>query len=301
VLASLHVVIRQSVFRDEGPLFVLHFLPSPYPRKARAPKFRLATMQRRDWAEFLELRKSLHNTENVLAETAKQYAYWSVLEGTNFLESYRKGELAFILNADVCVEGNNHGTGAQSFSAYSESVVTVLLSYFDSSNISDGTQLEKKHMFVRDVEIVKDADYAVVRSVVRLYVGHQKIEKVGRETVYLDPVKGRFQFLPAIAGRELSFVSRGLDGNSFGSFKPSEIQCGAEIVNCVTHDQRKFLKVQVQLGDAMRQMLESSFRVYLDTGSVSFFQREQGAFYFRDVLVGPFHLQGCATTNVSHD
>ncbi len=67
------------------------------------------------------------------------------------------------------------------------------------------SQFQGNDMFVRDVEIVKGQHNRIVPSLVWLDLKNNEIKQVPTSGVYLDTMKGRFNFLSFLSNREFGF------------------------------------------------------------------------------------------------
>jgi hypothetical protein len=198
-----------------------------------------------------EILQKLDDVGSVLREGREQCRYGEALKNTCFLDSYREDKLALILNLDTFLEGNDVWRSGLDGKTRTANNFTVSIFHHNSPDASVWLQSEQKQMLVRNIEIVKGVDHAVVPSFVRLNIGNDSLEESWASGVYFNPMKGGFQLFPSIPNREFGELGTGSGDVSFDGAHPCVIERGMKIMKGISSDQRQTQQRFLDLRDVI--------------------------------------------------
>lgn len=169
----------------------------------------------------------MDRVEREIAEARKQAIYRDRLKDTCLLQGYCNGKFSVILNLDASLEVDNvtplnapcgHGATSVRF--------TACISNRDSTDMPCRVKSEKEDMFVRDVDIVKRPSGGIVPSLVWLNLGHDALKERIASGIYLNSVKGSFDFLSGFPNRELGSVGKLVGETPADCGVPREVHSG---------------------------------------------------------------------------
>jgi hypothetical protein len=132
-----------------------------------------------------------------------------------------------------------------------------------------------------------------IPSIVRLYVAHEKIEKLGCGGVYLQLPQSNFKEIAGRKHRELGSIPITSGNEPLDGFKPHIIESALEIVDSIPDDYGQTIEGVSVLGacKVALDVFESSVRVHMGLNCQSFFQAIDAPLKVRNVMVGSFDLE----------
>ena len=228
----------------------------------------------------LELLKKLHDVQNVLRERRKQVQYAEALKNTCFLDGYLKNELSLVLYLDVVMKGNDVGRCGLGAQSRAVDDIAICIFHDDPLNASVGPKSEQEEVFVRNIELVKGPDNAILPSLVRLHVGdfgQYRIEEGGAGGIYFNATESRFNFLPRLQHREFIEAGNSIGVISLNSSRPRVFQRDPEIMKSVSGDQGHIQESGFPSWNVVYQLLVSSLSIALNCCSLTFFERENSS------------------------
>jgi hypothetical protein len=256
----------------------------------------------------LDILQKLDGVGNKLREATKQVEYREALKNTCILDRYVEGTLALILNFDLFVKANYVRAMALSGHARSANNFTVAIFYDNTLNSGVGHEFQHDHMLVRNIEIVKGPDNAVLTSFVRLYLIDDALKQGGAEGLYFDSIKGDFQLFPCVFNGEIPVTSSTRNGKvsrlalkSLDEANPCEIERGAEIVDSVSGDKRQLQAGIREVWNCVFQVLKSSLTVFLNCSDVLLMQAADSNLQILNMLIGPLNLQTSVPKRCVHN
>lgn len=238
-----------------------------------------------------EILQKLNAVKHTIAEAVKQVEYGNALKITCLLDSYIEGKLSFIFKLHARLQPDDMRLVGLSMERNAIVNLTAFILYGESANSSNGLQSQQEDVLVRIVDVVKRPDQRILPSVVRLYIGHDDIEKIATPGVYFDAVKGIFYAFPSFANGEAVVVGDCPRSMQFESAGPRVIEDDSQIVNCIPGYQGQLQKAFGQFGMFMLNRFCASVAILVDCGDCVFFQRRNSGFQVRDMLIGPVNLQ----------
>ena len=247
----------------------------------------------------LEILKNLNDVVNVSRESRKQVQYRDSLKNICFLDDYRDGQLALILDFDLTAKGKHVGPGICEGHAVAVDNITAFILGNDSLDVSVRDQFEQQEVFVRNIELVKGPDNAVVPSLVWLNVGNNGLEEGGAGDIYFSPLQGTFNMRTRWERRKFGVVVKGGGNESFNCGYPGKVESGVKVVDSIAYDQRQFQQCMFESWEGVYQHLVASFRISLDCSQVSLFQRDDSCLKLIDMFIGPIDLQASISKTCS--
>jgi hypothetical protein len=140
----------------------------------------------------------------------------------------------------------------------------------------------QKPVFIFDVETVKSEEDFTIPSLVGLYDIHDESLDLFAGVLF-QSIDGSFKVVTCFLDREVPVVRVGSD-----RLKPSVIQSGSKVMNCISQDRKKFVRELLCWSDAKR--IIPALRIYLDGQTVRVGIPEDLALSVKvvDVMFGPF-------------
>lgn len=155
-------------------------------------------------------------------------------------------------------------------------------------------------MLVRDVDIVKCPSSGIVPSLVWLNLGHDALKERIASGIYLNPVKGSFDFLSGFPNRELGSVGKLVGETPADCGVPCEVHSSPQIVEGISDNQRQTIQTVSEVWDFMYERLSAVWTV-LDCGSATIFKRINGGVHVCDMFPGPLNLESGIPIKCAHN
>ena len=206
-----------------------------------------------------------------------------------------------ILNLDASLEVDNvtplnapcgHGATSVRF--------TACISNRDSTDMPCRVKSEKEDMLVRDVDIVKRPSGGIVPTLVWLNLAHNALKERIASGIYLNPVKGSFDFLSGFPNRELGSVGKLVGETPANCGVPCEVHSGPQIVKGISDNQGQIIQTVSKVWDFMFQRLPA-VRTVLDCGSATIFEHVDSGVHIRDMFLGPLNLEPGVSIKCAHN
>lgn len=247
-----------------------------------------------------DILKKLDDVESVIAEAVQQALYRKAAVSTCFLQSYREGKFSLIFDIDAAFKWDDilplkswalPRTASMQFTAF--------VSYGDSSYMSTWTKAEQQDMLVRNIEIVKCPGGANVPSVVRLNLQHDAVPQGWTPGVYVNTVKGGFDFLQRLSDWKLRLSGELVGKVPLNGPVPCEIHSGPGVVDRIPDHQREFVQSLPEVRNFMFQALTSVWTV-LDCSNAGVFERLNSGVHVRNMFLGPLSLEPSVPIRCAH-
>jgi hypothetical protein len=247
-------------------------------------------------SSYLEALHAINDASDELREAAEQAQCWEALERACFFQSYCDGKSSLILNLDTSGTFDNVLSASAQGNPNSLIQMSIFISKRQVFDCAIRDEIEKQKMLIRDVQIVKDKNGAVLPSIVRLCFGYDEVKKWRTSGIYLNAMQGRFEFLFGGTDGKLGAIS--LTGRNMFSndSSPRKIEGGMQVVQDIPNNQSQIKKSIVDLWDFVRD----SFIIFIDCGGVSILKRQKCDFQLRDVFIGPFDFLAGVSKECAH-
>ena len=151
----------------------------------------------------------------------------------------------------------------------------------------------EKLVFVGNVQLVKVEDKEIP-SLVRFYIVNNELEQAGMQSINGVRLKARFKFFDGLAYGKLGVPVYSLGNERSHNLKPSVIESGPQIVNCIANDQCDIGEIVKMLKPIMDD-LHSSLNISLNDCGLTLWTSDKlnALIGIRDMLIGPLNFQAC--------
>jgi len=231
----------------------------------------------------------VHRAGDVERQFFQYRDYLPLWNGRSLVEEYAHGNVAVLLDLVPRKHINVEG----SIAANSESVKfvrpTTLVFHSSIGNAGVANHWRQQKVLVTDVQIVESPD-GIISSTVRLYIRPHPIEQSRTGYIYLSPSQRSVEFLQTVPERELkmSDINGGIDMQH--GRNPDVVKRCPEIMNGVSKDECYFLDDTASPRRIVLERDNSSFRILLNSGSVTVLQVLDRCADISNVFFGPVLL-----------
>ena len=243
---------------------------------------------------LLGISKSLKNPYDVggyESKCSEVSRYLKYLKDRDIGNDYLDGRVGFLFDLVSERKPNREYTTADygritvSYPVYSFLILHVNL----SRRIID--EWEQESVFIGNIKTMKGANEFAAPTQVRLYVGQNHFCERGDAGAYLCPSKGLLKFRRQIRDQE----SRPLGNYGRGAFledrNPGVVERSSEVVDRISHEQRKvgFEIEQVNVA-RIHDSLRSGLFISVNPGGIVLWESPENSLNLGDMYVGPINL-----------
>ena len=245
----------------------------------------------------LETLQSLDDIDRDVRKRSQIVHYRHLLKQSNIdiAKHYINGELALILDCAFQWKAGAVGTIASNeVRCVYGFDFPILIFHNNSPGVRSSRYWNEQQVLIRNVQVVKHLNETVSAECVRLYVGHDPVEKFRATNIYFSPVEKSFHIFPGLPNGKFGPLIKGVKGMPFDGTDVGVVDGGPQIVESVSDNQRHRRGELRHVGKCVDDILRSNWLVSLDSGSVTIPHRGDDSLQVRNVFIGPFNFEsGC--------
>jgi hypothetical protein len=234
--------------------------------------------------------KRLHDASDELRISHQRVRYADRISKFVILDMYLRGEISILFDVEPTHKLDNvRGALKLSGRSGASPSFAMLVTHFDTTDMSDGENGDKKPMLVSNVQFVNGPN-GLIPSRARLYLVEHKAEQARASDVYFGLAKGTFRFFDGLVNREFSSVAQESGREILNRPEPCVVESGMQIVDSIPDHQGDIVE-SLNICKIMSEDFTSSFRMDIYSSGVSFMQKCNPRFNVREMLIGPVYLK----------